>query len=301
MEKEQRKYFKNESQIQVYQDLENPDSIFKKYMVDYNTYFKTEDLKKVRQKLMAIKQSKNWPEFVIKPRKVYRLNKYSFLVEYPFIEGKTLYNYIKENDIDLLTCAKFIRSLEEKVMRAQDFVFPDIANNANIMIKPNQEGDLQFSVIDPDDIQFGEYTSSYASALVCPIYGSFKESFGIEKCLDENNDYNKQLDIRGMYGLFYSMLNGEDYFYPILFERKNLKEYIETLRILNIPIGSSLYERSMGTVSNEKPNELISDALFELIDDGYEFKTYGYDKQGYKHNLVKKRQPFFIHNKNNEE
>ena len=241
----QRQFFKKEPQIQVYRDMSNPETILKKYMIDYNFYRSTEDLFEIREKLMAIKHCKCWPDFIIKPSKINRLNKYSFIVEYPFVEGVTLDTFLKSNDIDLLTCARFIKSLEEKVMSATDFVFPDIANK-----KENARG--------------------------------------MKKCLTIDSKYNKQLDIRSMYAIFYRIMNSDDFFYPVLAERSKISEYENILDSMNIPIGGTLYNQTFDTLDDNKPNKLISDSLFELVDDGYELETYNENCYGYQHRLIKK-------------
>lgn len=281
----EQKIFKQDEYVEVYQELNKPEVIYKKYLVDYNRYRDTEDLKEIRDKLMAMKRRKEWPEFLIKPQKVGRLNKYSLKVEYPFIEGYDLKQFTRKNNLDLKTCAKFIRNLEEKIYSEKDFVFPDIANPGNIIVnKKENSNEIDFKVIDVDGVQFDNYPSVNISALISP---SFTDGLGLNKC-EEDEKYNKQLDIRSIYAIFYYIMNGEDYFYPIILERKNLTEYEEILRMLNIPETSSLYEKTMLTLDETLPNKAIVDSLFELIDSGYEFETYCADSFGFHHRLIKK-------------
>jgi len=53
---------------------------------------------------------------------------------------------------------------------------------------------------------------------------------------------------------------------------------------LNIPQGSSLYQKTLTTLSDEEPNIPIEDSLLELAELGYEF-----DKQDNRYCLKKNR------------
>lgn len=287
MMEKQIKFYKDAQEVQVYQDMNRPTSIFKKYLVDYEIYKSKEDLKKMREKLIRIKECKNWPDYVIKPKKIYRLYEKSFMAEFPFIEGTQLDQYLLKQDIDFLTLAKFMKQLEEKIMNLQNFVFPDIANTGNIMILPDQQ-ELDLCFIDPDGIQFGEYGCSERNVFLGTCFGYDDDIRGIKKCYNKDGFANKQLDIRSLYALFYMIMNGKDYFYPIFFE-KSIEEYRDLLNSLNIPSSSDLYKRSLGTLSNSKPNEVIGDALFQLIDDGYDLEINSKNRCGNQYRLSKKR------------
>lgn len=291
MDEKQIKFYKSERHVQVYTDLDYADSIFKKYLIDYDIHRSREELKEIRKKLMAIKHCQHWPEFVIKPKSISRLNAQSFTAEFPFIEGIVLDEYLLKHDMSLLTCAQFISSLEKSIMDEKNFIFPDIANVGNIMILPQQDGKLHFRVIDPDGIQFDGYGYSQGAAAVGLLWdGSMAR--GLEKCFDERGNANKQLDIRSMYSLFYIIMNGEDCFYPI-FSEKAMDEYLGLLNSLNVPSGSSLYQSSLETLSDDEPNREISSSLFELIDAGYEFEIYNQNSLGNQYRLTRKSKKIY--------
>ena len=283
------KIFKDDESTTVYQNLEMPDSIFKKYYIDGEAFTDREDLEAARNKLIAIKSCENWPEFVIKPKKIYPLYKTTFKAEFPFIKGETLAEYQKNHQFSLKQCADFFCELEKKILSYKRFVFPDIANANNIIMQPQDEdGKLDFTVIDPDDIQFKNYYSVKSSAFIAPIFSDPEETRGLKKCLYKNNKYNKQLDIRSMYALFYIIFNNTDWFYPLYVEKISMKEYYELLKKMEIPFDSRLHLNSILTLDDEEPNQPISEALLELVDDGYEFEVTGKDKLGYNYQLVRK-------------
>ncbi len=278
-----KEFFKQGEYVTVYRDLDNPDVILKKFDV---LSWKIEEYKKQREKLIAMRRKRNWPNFVIKPIKVGKINVCSMVIKYPFIKGIELEKYLKDNDIDLLTCAKLLQKIEKNVMSMKDMVFLDLANTNNIMIL-NKDDDIDFFLIDADDIQFGGYTSDLISSLVAPCFEDYDNIMGMKKCL--NGEYvTKQLDIRSIYALFYAIMNAEQFFYPLLYERESLNEYEKLLHLLRIPEDSTLYRKTMQTLMEDVPNESVGDSLFELIDDGYSFETYGKDNCGYKHRLVRK-------------
>lgn len=279
------RYLKRDDIVDVFQTSERLGIVFKKYLVDGHFNKDAEDLRIIRNKLMAIKRRRKWPEFLIKPAEVGRLNKYSLTAEFPFVPGCDLKDYVKGNDIDLETSALFLDNLEKAIYAEEDFVFPDIANLGNIRVLPDSEGQfINFKVIDLEGIQFDEYSADAVSALTIPV---MSEGHGVEKCRD-GEKFNKQLDMRSMYALFYGLMNGEDWFYPPFMERANFSEYENVLKMLNVPENSKLYENSMNTLDESVPNEPISESLTELIEDGYSFETYGLNRHGYQHRLIKK-------------
>ena len=278
---------KSSSSVEVYQNLDDFDVVYKKYCIDYDTYRTREELKTHRQKLMSIKKCSNWPDFVIKPKEVLKLNQRSFVVSFPFIDGTRLDDYLLVHNIDLLTCAKFISNLERDIMSQKDFVFPDIANCGNILILSN-DNEMKYFIIDPDAIQFDGYKCTQAAALLSVYNFDGQLVHGLAKCFDDEYTANKQLDIRSIYSLFYLLLNGKDYFYPIL-DEKCMEDYIGLLTYYNIPKGSSLYKNSLSTLSDDEPSKLISDSLYELIDAGYDFEIYDKNYAGNQYRLTKKR------------
>ncbi len=266
------KIFKNEPYVTVYQRSDRPSSIFKKYIFDNERYETIDDLILTRERLIAISEHPNWPSFVSKPKKVYKLYNNSFKAEFPYIAGETLDDYIYNNNISFASWVKFISELEKKIMSVDEMVFSDVAN-ANNIIMSKKDDNLNFTIIDPDDIQFGEYESySFASLLgMRPWYGK-DLSPGVKKCTDGISRVNKQLDLRSMYALFYYLFNTEGDFYPSLIEKEN-EEYMGNLRYFNIPEGSILYKQTLATLSDDEPNLPISSALYELLDAGYTFNS----------------------------
>lgn len=282
------KIFKDDECTTVYQLFDMPDSVFKKYHIDYNTFRDREDLEAMRNKLQAIKNCENWPEFVIKPKKIYPLYKTTFKAEFPFIKGETLAEYQINHQLSFKQCVDFICDLEKKILSHKKFVFPDIANTNNIIIKPQDEDDkLGFVLIDPDDIQFNNYRSIKSSSYIAPVYSELEDTRGLQKCLYKNYKFNKQLDIRSMYALFYLILNGKDLFYP-LFVEMPMRRYFDLLDNMGIPRCTQLYINSLMTLDDEEMNPPISDALLELVDDGYEFEVYDKDSYGYSYRIVRK-------------
>ena len=279
-----KEYFKQGDYVTVYRDLDNPSVVLKKYDV---CDWKIKEYQQQREKLIAMRRKKNWPNFVIRPIKVGKINVCSMVIKYPFIEGIELEKYLQDNDMDLLTCAKLLQKIEKNVMSLKDMVFLDLANTKNIMLL-NKDNDMDFFLIDSDDIQLKGYPSDSISGLVAPYWEDLDNVMGMKKCL--NGDYmTKELDIRSIYALFYAIMNGKQLFYPELFERENLNEYEKILHLLKIPENSTLYRRTMQTLMDDVPNELMGDALFELIDNGYSFETYDKNNWGYKHRLVRKK------------
>lgn len=287
MEERRIRVYKDEPHIQVYQDLDNVNSIFKKYRVDYNIYNSKEDLKQIRQRLIDVKNCRNWPSFAIKPKNISRLNAKSFMVELPFIDRARLDDYLFDNDINLLSLAKFISNLEKEIMHEEQFVFPDIANTGNILVSTDKNNITDFTIIDPDGIQFDNYNCEQIAVLLgAGLFGGEKAN-GLEKCFDTEGIANKQLDIRSMYALLFIIINNEDYLYPI-FAEKSMDEYLGLLKTSNIPFGSNLYKKTIKSLSNDEQNELIGDSLFELADSGYELEVYDRDSRGNKYVLTKK-------------
>ena len=278
------KIFKNEGDVLVYLNPAYPGEICKKYNLEYTDKQSQKELHDRRIKSIDIKNDPNWPSFVIKPTNIGKMNKECFTVRYPFIEGDTITDYIKNNDVSLEECAILFKNLEEKLISAKDYVFTDIGNPNNIII---QDSNFNFTVIDPDNILFKNYKDAAISNIVVPIFIDESEVYGLRKC-KRYNKYTKQLELRSLYALFYYIINGYDRFYPFLFERDSLIEYGKVLSDLNIPESSELYRKSMQTLHRNKPNESIGDSIYELLREGYEFETYDKDYNGYKHILVKK-------------
>lgn len=280
--------FKDDECTTVYQLFDMPDSVFKKYHIDYDAFRDREDLEVMRNKLQAIKNCENWPEFVIKPKKIYPLYKTTFKAEFPFIEGETLAEYQINHQLSFKQCVDFICDLEKKILSHKKFVFPDIANTKNIIMLPQNEDEKpDFFLVDPDDIQFKNYRSVKSSSFIAPIFDKREDIRGLDKCLYINNKYNKQIDIRSIYALFYIILNNTDWFYP-LFVEMPMKRYFGLLDEMGIPKGCQLYLKSILTLDNEEPNAPISEALLELVDDGYDFETIDKNNYGYSYRLVRK-------------
>ena len=261
--------FKDESSMYVFQKQDELDNIYKRYLLDNSVFKSKEDLEVIRKKLLQMKKRKHWPSFLLRPNYVGRMNKYSFTTKLPYIEGQTLDQYIETHNLDLRTISMFIKRLEDDILSEKDFVFPDIATSANIMIRDMDN--LSYMIIDPDDVQFDSQTSRCISGLVKPLYCSDKQQIqGIDKCFKSDGTLNKQLDIRSMYALFYYMMDSWHYFYPVFCGRDKLSDYEEILVKSNIPENSSLYEKSMRTLDEVKDNQRIGDSLIELVEEGYE-------------------------------
>ena len=162
--------FKDESSIYVFQKQDELDNIYKRYLLDNSVFKSKEDLEAIRKKLLRMKKREQWPSFLIRPNYVGRMNKYSFTTKLPYIEGQTLDQYIETHNLDLRTISMFIKKLEDDILSEKDFVFPDIATSANIMIRDMDN--LSYMIIDPDDVQFDFQTSRCISGLVKPLYCS---------------------------------------------------------------------------------------------------------------------------------
>ncbi len=287
--------YKKSSGIILYKDLEQPTAIFKEYYVDGERHESTAELRIMRKKLISIKNCLYWPEFIIKPKIVSKINKQSFLAKFPFIDGQTLEQYLLENNMDLVTCANLISSIEKYIMKENRFVFPDIANSGNIMIMPSEDEKLHFHIIDPDDVLFENHElDRYANSL-----GLFLNNgdwgIGVKKCFNQIDSgiANKQLDIRSMYALFYMMLNANTKNNMGLFYPYNCEESIEMCHYLlsqiQIPDGSLLYKNYIKTLEETEPNQPITSALNELIEENYYFEKYGQNQYGSQYRLAKNK------------
>ena len=179
-------------------------------------------------------------------------------------------------------------------MAAEKFVFPDIANGGNIIVQ-KKNGQITYRAIDSDDVAFDDYyCTGFSRKMSGELLADGKYALGVNKCFDDNTrEYlypNKQLDIRSLYALLYLImcnnskrLGNKDSFYPFT-RPKDEEEYQEFLDDLNIPQGSSLYQKTLTTLSDEEPNIPIEDSLLELAELGYEF-----DKQDNRYCLKKNR------------
>lgn len=78
-------------------------------------------------------------------------------------------------------------------------------------------------------------------------------------------------------------LANKDSFYPFI-SPKDMEEYTKFLDDLRIPRDSSLYKKTMITLSDEEPNIPIENSLLELADLGYQF-----EKQDNRYCLKKNR------------
>ena len=113
MSKRKIEYLKKTPTKEIYHHIDKPDVVFIKYKSDIFEFFcPMNELKKIRNKEIAILKDNNWPDFQIKPRSVSRIANRKFKSEYPFIEGLTLEDYWLQNEITILTCANFIKTLE---------------------------------------------------------------------------------------------------------------------------------------------------------------------------------------------
>lgn len=276
--------YKDTDEVFIYLNPAYPGEICKKYNLVRTDKQSRKEFVAIRNKSFEIKNDPNWPDFVIKPINVGPMNKFCFTVRYPFIEGDTITNYIKNNDMSLEECAIFLKKLEERLASYKDYVFTDIGNPNNIIIT---DSNLDFTVIDPDNILFNGYKDAAISNMVAPSWTNEDRVYGLRKCR-RYTTYTKQLELRSMYALLYYIMNGYDRFYPSMLERKAFIEYENILYNLNIPIESDLYRKTVLTLMGNKPNESIGDSLFDLVRQGYEFETYDQDYSGYKHILVKK-------------
>ena len=278
-------YKKNKNVI-VYRNIDEPNYIYKKYLAKSDYYPSSYDLELKRTKLLDTMNKKDWPKFIIRPIEVDEVHNEHLITKYPYIEGIELSKYLAIKDMSLIECAYLIKNLEDKVMKSSNYVVPDISNINNLMItKINNK--IDFIVIDPDDVQFDNYVPFCVSSTVVPCFQEEKTTRGMKKCLN-GKQFNKQLDIRSMYGILYAIFNGEDYFYPFLYERQHYIEYEKLLESLGIPEDSSLYRKTLNTLNNNIENETIGDSIYELIEDGYTFNTYDINEHGYQHKLIKK-------------
>lgn len=89
------KVYKDTEDILIYLNPAYPGEICKKYNLVKTDKQSRKELSDRRIKSLDIKNDSNWPDFVIKPTNVGKMNKECFTVRYPFIDGDTLYSYIK--------------------------------------------------------------------------------------------------------------------------------------------------------------------------------------------------------------
>lgn len=279
----------------VYIDPKYPGKIIKEYQAEKKSQQSLAELSFFREKIIAEEKCQDWPYFLIQPEKVSEVKDYKFKTILEYIEGENLYNYIKNNGLNIITCAYLLSSIEQDVKAAERFVIPDIANYGNVIIS-RQNGILTYKIIDSDDIVFDDYYCTVASKKISGeiiFYGEY--AHGIKKCFNDNTNMylypNKQLDIRSMYALLYMMMDYYGSFFP-RYSNRDKQSCIYFLKELNIPQDSELYKKFLITLSEEEPNQWIGDSLYELIDDGYEFaeRRLG-DNRIYK--LKKKRKSIF--------
>ena len=294
MSKKEKEIFKETEVVEVYRYLHQPDKIYKKYKKcsKIKQYRDEKALEKIRNKELAILNDTTWPEFYIKPNSVLPIYKgESFMVEYPFIKGLTLGQYLSENEISIRTCANFIKDVEKNVLSAENYIFPDIANYCNIIISPGQGPMQKYRCIDAYSVLFDKYRRLQEGSMFIGLNMYFFNGYaaGLNKCIEAGIP-NKQLDIRSLYALLYLIMcnnskrfGNKDSFYPFT-RAKDAEEYQEFLDDLNIPQGSSLYQKTLTTLSDEEPNVPIEDSLLELAELGYEF-----DKQDNRYCLKKNR------------
>ena len=145
-----------------------------------------------------------------------------------------------KNEINIQTCAKFIKSIEDKTLSAEDYKF-------------TREG------------------SAFISSA---LYIHDGHPAGMTKCFVDTIYPTKQLDIRSIYALLYLIMDLDERFYPAHYI-KNSEDYKAFLKKLNIPIGCDLYKYSLESLSDDIPNHPIGDSIFELADIGYEFEKNG--------------------------
>ena len=279
----------------LYLDSKYPGKIIKEYIAKDKSKDELEELVNFRNKMIVEKNCPDWPDFFIRPEKVSQIKGTRFKTLLQLAKGEEIYSFINNHKIDIRTCAHFIRSIETDIMSAENFFFPDIANGGNIIVY-QQEGQIMYRAIDSDDVVFDDYyCMKYAPMISGKLLARQKYALGVNKCFeDDKGEYlypNKQLDIRSIYALLYLMINCKDNFYPY-YSNGDIQKYKRKLERLNIPQGSDLYKKFLITLSEDEPNQIIGDSLYELIDDGYSFK--GRKKAGYfTYTLHKNKKAFF--------
>ena len=260
---------------EVYIDTRYPGKIIKEYIAEGRNLESLDELIDFRKKMVAEKNWPDWPKFFIRPEKVSQIKRTSFKTLQQFVEGEILYDYIRNNGIDIRTCARLIRNIEKDVMAAEKFVFPDIANGGNIIVQ-KKNGEITYRAIDSDDVAFDDYyCTGFSRKMSGELLANGKYALGVNKCFeDDKGEYlypNKQLDIRSIYALLYLIMDSKRNFYPHDSNEK-MQKYMYYLDRLNIPQGSDLYKKFLITLSEDEPSQIIGDSLYELIDDGYSFK-----------------------------
>ena len=281
----------------LYLDSKYPGKIIKEYIAKDKSKDELEDLVNFRNKMIVEKNHPDWPAFFIRPEKVSQIKGTRFKTLQQFVEGEILYDYIRNNGIDIRTCARLIRNIEKDVMAAEKFVFPDIANGGNIIIQ-KKNGEIAYRAIDSDDVTFDDYyCTGFSSKMSGELLANGKYALGVNKCFEDNEgEYlypNKQLDIRSIYALLYLIMDSKRNFYP--YDRnEKMQKYMCYLDRLNIPQGSDLYRKFLITLSEDEPNQIIGDSLYELIDDGYSFE--GRKKGGYLTYTLHKNKKAFYNN-----
>ena len=280
------KILKENNFCQVYFDPRDPGHIVKQYRSGFMGY-NIEELCELRKKLLAIKEVKGLPDFQIRPIEVSELYKpsdevltrKSFYAVLPLVNGISLDKYLKIKgwELELETIGFFILDLEKKVMSAPEFVFPDLAKGDNIFITSKLDsGILEYKVIDPDDIQFSTFSSEHYAPNVVPQDANFiyQRVMGLKKCYNIDSQgrivFNKSFDCRSMYALFYYIINREVPFYNSVNDTSD--DYEKRLLGLGVPTNSTLFEKTMKTVSDSAINESIGESVLELAEDGYHLK-----------------------------
>lgn len=281
----------------LYFNSKYPDKIIKEYIAKDKSKDELEELVNFRNKMIVEKNRPDWPAFFIRPEKVSQIKGTSFKTLQQFVEGEILYDYIRNNGIDIRTCARLISNIEKDVMAAEKFVFPDIANGGNIIIQ-KKNGEIAYRAIDSDDVAFDDYyCTCFSSKMSGELLANGKYALGVNKCFeDKKGEYlypNKQLDIRSIYALLYLIMDSKRNFYPYDTNEK-MRKYRYYLDRLNIPQGSDLYRKFLITLSEDEPNQIIGDSLYELIDDGYSFE--GRKKAGYLTYTLHKNKKAFYNN-----
>ena len=260
----------------VYIDSENPTYVNKVYRVSRGSQ-SLEQLKELREKLIALKSYSNLPDFQIRPLEISDIKNDFFKITLPYIKGITLDKAVinPNYSIDLSNVALFISDLEKGIMSSSETVFPDIANGGNILITDGLQNNniWSFMILDPDDIQFANYKSNCCSRLVIPEDSDkdYCAALGLSKCFTANKKgvvtFNKNLDVRSLFALIFYFFDSKKAFYYSASD--SLSEYEQKLRIFGIPENSSLYEKAILTLTSSRPSNTIDDSIFELANEGY--------------------------------
>ena len=254
----------------------------------------------IEKKMLAAKKIETIPEIEIPVSALYDLNNKRFVgVKSNYIKGINRYNFMKEN-LDYNQIIKDYDYFEDIFKRAKKeaIVFPDFANDNNIMIYKNKDGSKAIKLIDYDGIQTKDFsTMTYATVLepffITPTMVSKKE-LESEKLIftpkyKKGNFFTQELNIYSEYVLFFLDLLGV-----------SIPQIEQLLSFYNDTVAFDIFFKTIGLddydiqdkiwklFNQTKQNEYLEADKYKIIEN-YDIKFLGnsYGKKARK--LVRKK------------